>query len=432
MRQSSIILYISFVLASIACRTFGFSLLQDPRPQRLGWPTTVRRQPKRSRAADGSQTFFLQFSSGNSNLDDSKDATTASSTCWSPELRKIMGVLASLGVVETSYLTISKWQGQVPLCPTTTDAAAAATTCSSVLTGPYAQIPGTDVPLAALGWLAYSATLVLAVGPLLSRRLLLLPAQEVPSLERQNNNNDDDTTNRILLTAVTTSMGVFSAFLLSLLFGVLHESCGYCVASAILSLLLAQVAWLGGALPPSDRTLGVSWSVAGAGLSLLAALTLFFSNEPPEPFLAEIGSRAGASTLLLASNSNSKGSSSESTAASTPPYAPPAITTTSSPQALQLADELRALDASFYGAFWCSHCYDQKQALGQQAMAKIPYVECSRDGAQANAALCASKKVPGYPTWEIAGQLYPGQQALEELQDIVAQVKQQGKNADRP
>jgi hypothetical protein len=102
---------------------------------------------------------------------------------------------------------------------------------------------------------------------------------------------------------------------------------------------------------------------------------------------------------------------------------PPAITTESSETALQLAQELQALNAKFYGAFWCSHCYDQKQAFGKEAMGRIPYVECSKDGVDAQVALCKEKKVPGYPTWEIAGQLYPGEQALEELQTIVTNAK---------
>lgn len=33
-----------------------------------------------------------------------------------------------------------------------------------------------------------------------------------------------------------------------------------------------------------------------------------------------------------------------------------------------------------YGAFWCSHCYDQKQAFGAEAMAAFPYVECYPEG----------------------------------------------------
>jgi hypothetical protein len=33
-----------------------------------------------------------------------------------------------------------------------------------------------------------------------------------------------------------------------------------------------------------------------------------------------------------------------------------------------------------YGAFWCSHCYDQKQEFGREAMAEFPYVECFPEG----------------------------------------------------
>ena len=35
-----------------------------------------------------------------------------------------------------------------------------------------------------------------------------------------------------------------------------------------------------------------------------------------------------------------------------------------------------------YGAFWCSHCYDQKDDFGAQAMADFPYVECFPEGWQ--------------------------------------------------
>ena len=33
-----------------------------------------------------------------------------------------------------------------------------------------------------------------------------------------------------------------------------------------------------------------------------------------------------------------------------------------------------------YGAFWCSHCLEQKEEFGQQAMKDFPYVECYPDG----------------------------------------------------
>ena len=63
-----------------------------------------------------------------------------------------------------------------------------------------------------------------------------------------------------------------------------------------------------------------------------------------------------------------------------------------------------------YGAFWCSHCYDQKQTLGAEAMRSIPYIECAKDGANSQRKLCQEKEIPGYPTWEINGKLHPGEQ----------------------
>ena len=33
-----------------------------------------------------------------------------------------------------------------------------------------------------------------------------------------------------------------------------------------------------------------------------------------------------------------------------------------------------------YGAFWCSHCYEQKLTFGAEAMKEFPYVECYPDG----------------------------------------------------
>lgn len=35
-----------------------------------------------------------------------------------------------------------------------------------------------------------------------------------------------------------------------------------------------------------------------------------------------------------------------------------------------------------YGAFWCTHCFEQKQAFGVQAMQDFPYVECYPEGWQ--------------------------------------------------
>jgi uncharacterized membrane protein len=315
-----------------------------------------------------------------SSINEQGEEKDADDGCWNPRLRKIMGAIATAGAVECGYLASTAKAGVLYRCLDEYS-------CSSVLNGPYAFIPGTEIPLSAVGLIAYSAVLVLSLQPL----------QLVSG--RRTGRGDGDDLNRIGLVALTTTMGVFSVFLMTLLFGVLHQSCNYCLASAAFSIILAQLAWWGGALPAGERAKeGVGVAATGGFLSFLAALGIFLNVDAP-------ANTNRMDTTWLAQQ------------------APPQITTSSSKEALSLAKELKRLDASFYGAFWCSHCYDQKQTMGEQAMAMIPYIECDKDGVQSQSNLCREKKIPGYPTWEIRGQLYPGEQTLDELQVIVAKAK---------
>lgn len=80
----------------------------------------------------------------------------------------------------------------------------------------------------------------------------------------------------------------------------------------------------------------------------------------------------------------------------------------------ELAAHLTASGASMYGAYWCPHCADQKELFGDAAAA-IPYVECDPEGENAQPQLCPTKKLVGYPTWEINGEFYPGVRSLNEL-----------------
>ena len=57
-----------------------------------------------------------------------------------------------------------------------------------------------------------------------------------------------------------------------------------------------------------------------------------------------------------------------------------AVKEPSPPGAVDLARRLREAGARMYGAFWCSHCQEQKQAFGQAAMAEFPYQECYPEG----------------------------------------------------
>jgi hypothetical protein len=100
---------------------------------------------------------------------------------------------------------------------------------------------------------------------------------------------------------------------------------------------------------------------------------------------------------------------------------PPEITKHSDSRALALAERLHSVNARMFGAYWCSHCYNQKQALGKEAYDRglVEYVECAKDGSQSQFRFCREKDVPGYPTWEIDGKLYPGEKSVEELERLL-------------
>lgn len=290
-----------------------------------------------------------------------------------------MAGAASLGALETAYLTYNKLNGYGTLCGIDGS-------CSDVLNGPYATVPGTDIPLSALGCGAYTLAAMLAMAP------LLVQAED---------GDDEDTNNRIALLTLATAMATFSTFLMSLLVGFLHVSCPFCVASAIFSWTLGGCAWLGGCLPTRQHVVGLQLSLASFLATTVVATTLFVNVNGADAAAASVP------TDQLQS--------------------PPTITTASSKRALALAQELEGLDARMFGAFWCSHCFDQKMSLGKEAFKRVQYVECAKDGVNSQTQLCKERKVPGYPTWEIGGKLFPGEQELDELEEIVQKVKAEQK-----
>lgn len=393
------------------------------------------------------------LSNDNDNLNTSDNQTALSppkSSCWNPNIRKIIATISSIGILETAYLTYDKIQysklgGGVrgggasslvsAFCSSTEQGSGGSGSCNDVLHGPYASLHlGTiDIPLSLLGMTAYTMVFSLAIIPLL--------------FNESNVDNDDDVAtdvsaavvtvpdaqNRIALLGSTTLMASFSVYLVSLLIGVLHTSCLFCFVSAGLSISMAGVSWIGGMLPGSSNDevqdgmdmnvvaditkLRKNGMVAGAssvGLATVMAAAIFVTVDDGSSSMKP----SAASGTLLASTS--------SKAATTSQYqenVPPPITTTSSTAALSLAKDLNSLDSRMFGAFWCSHCYDQKQALGYEAMQSIPYIECDREGFNNKRDFCKEKDVPGYPTWEIGGTLFPGERSLEELKEIVDDVK---------
>ena len=77
------------------------------------------------------------------------------------------------------------------------------------------------------------------------------------------------------------------------------------------------------------------------------------------------------------------------------PQSPPPITRHSSEQALDIAARLERLGAHMYGAYWCSHCYDQKQTLGVEGFAKVDYIECDPNGVNSRRSQCKARGITG-------------------------------------
>ena len=103
------------------------------------------------------------------------------------------------------------------------------------------------------------------------------------------------------------------------------------------------------------------------------------------------------------------------------PYESHPVVTPSEPGAVALARHLTAIGARMYGAFWCSHCAEQKEVLGREAFAAIDYVECWPDGWKKggdSAPACTAAGLKGYPTWVIRGERVEGDRTLAELAEL--------------
>ena len=76
---------------------------------------------------------------------------------------------------------------------------------------------------------------------------------------------------------------------------------------------------------------------------------------------------------------------------------------------------LKDKGAVFYGAYWCTHCKNQKKLFGSSAKL-LPYVECSTLDAKGQTQACIDKKIPSYPTWEFTdGSRLSGEIPLSQL-----------------
>lgn len=65
----------------------------------------------------------------------------------------------------------------------------------------------------------------------------------------------------------------------------------------------------------------------------------------------------------------------------------------------------------------CLFCAQPKSIL--HALLCVVFACSSNRGVDNQVDMCKAADVPGFPTWDIDGKLYPGEQTLEELEEIV-------------
>ena len=83
----------------------------------------------------------------------------------------------------------------------------------------------------------------------------------------------------------------------------------------------------------------------------------------------------------------------------------------------ELAQCLKDKGATFYGAFWCPHCQEQKRFFGNSEKL-LPYVECSNPDGKTQTQICIDKGIVQYPTWVFAdGSTTTGEQQPQTLAD---------------
>jgi uncharacterized membrane protein len=273
--------------------------------------------------------------------------------------RVVMAVLATIGVIDTGSITLNRWGVIGSLsCP------GGAEGCDKVLNSPWGSVFGQ--PLSLFGLLAYGAVLVMALLPLVLKG------------EARTRVNGLSWWGLFLLSA---GMAIFSLVLVGVMAFQIKAFCTFCLMSALISVALFVLSLIGG-----------EWEDSGALIfrGVLTALAV------------------GLIGLGWATSMNRP-------EATTGPGMPIPVVAASTPATLALAEHLTATGAVMYSAYWCPHCHDQKELFGKEATAKLKIVECAPDGRNSQAALCGSKNIQGFPTWEIKGQLDSGQKTLAQL-----------------
>ena len=280
----------------------------------------------------------------------------------------IIAVLSTIGLVDTSSITLKNWGLLNSLsCPGIKNG------CEAVLNSPWGKLfenSQFNIPLSLAGVISYSLLLLLSI--FLSLNLI----------------SRKEKLNKLiwwLIFLISCASSVFSILLLNIMFLKIQAYCFFCILSAILSISIFIISMIGAKFesrePMFYRGLIVVLTVFIGGL-------IWSNNVDP-------------SNAIDITNTKEKIS--------------PAITTSSSSQKVKFAKFLSENNIKMYSAYWCPHCHDQKQLFGETAVKELTVIECAKDGKDNQYQLCQEKQIEGFPSWEINDKIYSGVMDLNDL-----------------
>ena len=272
--------------------------------------------------------------------------------------RFIIAGIAAVGAVITAYLLIERLTGGTVICPVDG--------CDNVLNSPYATVLG--LPLALFGFLAYAGMGTMAIAPWLIN----------PDSQKELRSKLEDWS-WLLMFVGGVSMTIFSSYLMYIMAFEIKSLCLYCIGSAVCSISLFILALI-----------GRNWEDIGQ-LIFIAIIVGMITMVGTFAVYAPIHSPTASKQDVYG------------------------VTTTSTPAKVALAEHLTEVDAKMYGAYWCSHCQDQKKLFGQEAVSQLNYIECDPKGKNPQPNLCVAAGIKAYPTWEINGEIQEGVISLENL-----------------
>jgi uncharacterized membrane protein len=308
--------------------------------------------------------------------------------------RLIIGAIAVVGFILTAYLTITSLTGNGTVAGCSADAASSG--CGGVLSSSYAfpldPVGKTGPPLSLFGSLGYLGMILFAFTPLFIN----------PDKDKKLRQKLESWTWWFLL-AGSFAMATFSGYLMYVLAFELKTPCPYCIGSAIFSLSLLIISIIG-------REWDEISTILLTGLAIVL-LTLVGSVGIYSPI-----NQANAETQVQIGQ-NGREIISQPIGEPKPPKGWE-VSSVSKPPEIALAEHLTKQNVIMFGAYWCPHCYEQKQLFGKEAVDKIKYTECAPDGINPQTEACTNAGIRAFPAWVIDGKVYEGVQTLDLLADL--------------